>query len=85
MYTDVDFSTEEHTVEISAYSEDGVYELPEIFHIRDDNIIERAEWFTIYSTVDINTCFDCDEKSHSTQIVIIDDDCKLINIFYIPH
>ena len=85
LHTGADFFAETTiTVEVAAYYEDGVYELPAIFHVIDDNITERAESFAIISGPgpDISPCgypfrF-CYWQFVATQIIIIDNDCKLI-------
>ena len=84
LHTGVDFFAEAtFSVEISSYYEDGMYELPEIFHIIDDNITEQTENFALISEPgpDSPPCFflvHCHEQSVATQVIIIDNDCKLI-------
>ena len=66
-------------MEISSYYEDRVYEVPEIFHIIDDNITEAPESLILYSTICFGNHY-CNEQPITTQIIIIDDDCKFIGL-----
>ena len=91
MYTYADFTHSTIIVEIPAYV-DGVFELPnDLFSVIDDNINEIEQIFAVVAEVGADvpdgiSFFQtkilgeiiCHGRSGATQIIIEDNDCKLL-------
>ena len=83
--TVVDFTESTITIEVPAYDEDGMYEVPNFFRVIDDDINENEELFSLVAEIeaDDEICFQdrlgggCFTE-YSTTIIILDNDGMFI-------